>query len=83
MVSLIAYKEGIDSAAVGLVLIVMLDATSLRRQVGKQATTINSLIKLTNFDAPILGERTGYSRLAILTGAILGMAIGALIGYFS
>ena len=68
MVALIAFKEGIDTPAFGVALtlafIVLLDANSLRRAVGKHAVAINKLAK----DDPKyqqLRERMGHTKMEI------------------
>jgi acid phosphatase family membrane protein YuiD len=85
IVALIAYKEGIKNPAFGvavaLAFIVMLDASSLRRQVGKHAASINILNKIAHSDLPVLRERMGHTRYEILFGAILGLIVGTSIGY--
>jgi uncharacterized protein len=85
IVALIAYKEGINGPAFGvavaLAFIVILDATSLRRQVGKHAASINFLNKAARSDSPVLRERMGHTRSEIVFGAILGLIIGASMGY--
>ena len=77
MVMLIALKEGIDHPAFGVALtvafIVMLDANSLRRQVGKHAEKINQL----QHDASPLRERIGHTRVEILAG----IGVGCLVAY--
>lgn len=83
IVALIAYKEGINNPAFGvavaLAFIVMLDASSLRRQVGKHAASINTLNRIAQSDLPILRERMGHTRMEIFSGALLGL----IVGYFS
>jgi uncharacterized protein len=85
VVALIAYKEGIANPAFGvavaLAFIVMLDATSLRRQIGKHAASINLLNKAARSDLPVLRERMGHTRSEILFGAILGLIVGASMGF--
>ncbi|WP_061526802.1 divergent PAP2 family protein, partial [Acinetobacter venetianus] len=69
MVSLIAFKEGIDSSAFGvsltLAFIVILDANSLRQQIGKHAKAINEINSNGNIK---LRERIGHTKLEILAG---------------
>ena len=71
--ALVALKEGIDHPAFGiavaLIFIVMLDASSLRRQVGKQAQAINALNP--ELENP-LRERIGHSKLEIAGGIATG-----------
>ena len=82
MAALIAFREGIDQPAFGvavaLAFIVVLDANSLRRQVGKQATAINKLAT-TSADHTPLRERMGHTRVEIGAGLLVGIAVAAAI----
>jgi hypothetical protein len=85
--TLIALKEGVDTPAFGvaiaLAFIVILDAGSLRKQVGKHAVVINQLNSLaTNFPL-LLRERMGHTPVEILAGVITGSAVAYLIFCFS
>ena len=79
--TLIALKEGVGhpafGVAVSLAFIVMLDANSLRRQVGKQAEAINHFLYESN--QPLLRERMGHSKMEILAGLGTGAAVAGLI----
>lgn len=81
MASLIAFKEGIDTPAFGIALtlafIVILDASSLRKQIGKHAQVIN---QLENYRGEELRERIGHSKVEIFAGIILGIITGFIIG---
>ncbi len=82
MAALIAFKEGIDCPAFGvaitLAFIVMLDANSLRHQVGKHATAINKLsISTKNYQ--VLRERMGHTRIEIAAGILVGIAVAAAV----
>lgn len=70
--TLIALKEGIDTPQFGIALsfafIVLLDASSLRQQIGKQAIRINEISQ----GQPKLRERIGHSTLEILAGLMVG-----------
>ena len=81
MVFLIAFKEGITHPAFGVALtlafIVLLDANSLRQQVGKQAKAINQLNQSSDKIEKPLRERMGHTRLEILAGVF----VGALVSY--
>ncbi len=78
--ALIAFKEGVSSAAFGvaitLAFIVMLDAASLRRQVGKHAAAIN---RLSPPPAPALRERMGHTRVEIAAGILVGIGVAAAV----
>lgn len=75
MATLIALREGIDSPAFGVAItlayIVLLDANSLRRQVGLQAARLNLL----SVEQVPLRERIGHSRLEIAAGLLVGGAV--------
>jgi len=80
MVMLIALMEGINHPAFGvaitLAFIVMLDASSLRRQVGKHAEAINQL--QTADDKP-LRERMGHTPIEILAGIVVGCLVAFVL----
>ena len=85
MAALIAFKDGIQHPAFGvaitLAFIVMLDANSLRRQVGKQSAAINRLAS----DLPdhqVLRERMGHTRLEIAAGIAVGIAVAWAVSKF-
>jgi acid phosphatase family membrane protein YuiD len=82
MVSLIALKQGINHPAFGvaitLMFIVILDANSLRRQVGKQAEIINKLSAgLPHYMD--LRERMGHTRIEIVAGILVGIAVALAV----
>lgn len=82
MAALIAFKEGVESAAFGAAItfafIVMLDANSLRRQVGKHAGAINRLSASVG-ECERLRERMGHTRVEIVAGAFVGVAVAAAV----
>lgn len=82
MATLIALKEGIEHPAFGvavtLAFVVMLDANSLRRQVGMHAAAINKLAAESS-DHKVLRERMGHSRLEISAGIVVGIAVAATV----
>jgi len=82
MAALIAIKEGIDTPAFGVALtlsfIVLLDANSLRRAVGKHAAAINLLAKNTP-EHEHLRERMGHTKIEILAGVLVGCLVAYLI----
>ena len=85
--TLIALKEGVNSPAFGvaiaLAFIVILDATSLRRQVGKHAVAINKLNSLTSGAPLFLRERIGHTRVEILAGMVTGSVVAYLVYCFN
>lgn len=84
MVALIAFKEGFAEPALGVALtlafIVILDASSLRRQVGKHAQAINLLNK--ESEVPLLRERMGHTKLEITAGILVGIITAYAVQYF-
>jgi acid phosphatase family membrane protein YuiD len=80
MAVLIALKEGIAYPAFGvavtLAFIVLLDASSLRRQVGLHAQAINLL---SAEQTPPLRQRMGHSRGEILAGLLVGAGSAWLV----
>ena len=81
--TLIALKEGISSPAFGVAVtvafIVILDATSLRRQVGKHAKNINILMGSGDCSQQ-LRERMGHKPSEVAGGCLVGLVV-ALIAY--
>ena len=82
MCALIGFQEGLDHPAFGVALtlafIVILDAPSLRRQVGKQASSINRLTE--GLEARDLHrERMGHTPVEIAGGTLLGIAVAAVV----
>jgi len=82
MASLIAFKEGLNHPAFGVALtlafIVILDASSLRRQIGKHAQALNSLAAASNTQLT-LRERMGHTPIEILSGIAVGYLIAASV----
>lgn len=82
MAALIAFKEGIGHPAFGVMLtlafIVMLDANSLRRQVGKHAAAINRLAASSNAHET-LRERMGHTHAEIVSGILVGIGVAATV----
>jgi acid phosphatase family membrane protein YuiD len=78
MATLIAFKEGVDQPAFGVALtlafIVILDAGSLRQQVGKHAVAINKLAE-GNKAHKFLRERMGHTRIEIAAGVLVGLGV--------
>lgn len=86
MVALIVFRNGINTPAFGVALtlafIVILDANSLRRAVGKQAAAINQLAKNTA-EIDLLRERMGHTKLEIFAGILVGALTAFTIYSFS
>lgn len=82
--ALIALREGIGHPAFGvaitLAFIVVLDANSLRHQVGKQAAALNRLLSY-HPEAPSLRERMGHTRLEIGAGILVGILAACLVDF--
>ena len=82
MAALIALKDGMGTPAFGvaitLAFVVVLDANSLRQQVGKHATAINKLAADTA-DHQALRERIGHTRWEIAAGIAVGIAVAAMV----
>ena len=82
MATLIALKEGLNHPAFGVALtlafIVILDAASLRKQIGKQAAALNRLAKIANLKGE-LRERVGHSLIEIIAGIAVGIVIATVV----
>ena len=82
MAALIAFREGIGNPAFGVALalafIVILDASSLRKQVGRQAVAVNALTK-DIAGAPRLRESIGHTPLEIAAGIVVGIAVARAV----
>lgn len=79
--AIIAFKEGLDNpalvVALALAFIIMLDANSLRQQIGKHAKAINIINQ--NTDEKPLRERMGHTQLEILAGIISGVVSASMV----
>jgi len=82
VVALLAVRVGIDSPlmaiAIALAFVVILDARSLRGQVGKHAVALN---KLSAQSERPLRERIGHTPAEILAGAVVGAGVGIAMGW--
>ena len=80
--ALIALREGLGHPAFGVALtlafVVMMDARSLRRQVGRQAEAINQLAPKGTAHVP-LRTRMGHSALEIAAGVTTGVGVALLV----
>ena len=86
MAALIGLREGIDHPAFGvavtLAFIVMLDASSLRQQVGRQAAYLNRLVYKDDPSMPPLRERMGHTSVEIGAGVLVGLVVAITVNYF-
>lgn len=82
VVGLVAFKEGLEHPALGvafaLAFIVILDASSLRRQIGRQAEALNKLAAGCS-ESPVLRERMGHTPMEILAGIAVGLAVALVV----
>jgi len=82
MACLIALREGVAHPAFGVALtlafIVVLDAASLRRQIGRHAQALNRL-QAQDPHAVRLRERMGHTRLEIAAGVFTGIVVAWLV----
>ncbi|MDL0429713.1 divergent PAP2 family protein [Marinobacter sp. TBZ242] len=80
--ALIGLKESIEhpafGVAVALAFIVVLDASSLRRQIGRQAVAINRLADSKEKSIPQLRERIGHTFIEIIAGIGTGILVAAV-----
>ena len=78
----LGFDDPVFALAVGISLIVMYDASGVRRSVGLQAKEINKLSKNFNEISSIeLKEKLGHSKTEVFVGSILGPLI-SLPGIF-
>ena len=74
---------GINNPAFGVAIVLtfieILDAGSLRRQVGKHAVAINKLSVQEKGSTSFLRERIGHTRPEILAGILTGAVVAYLV----
>lgn len=87
--SIIKYGIGSPYAAISIVLciIVMIDASGVRYETGKQAKIINKITKELfsgNQDEINTGlkELVGHTPFQVIMGALFGIAVAVLLGFF-
>lgn len=77
---LYGFESPLFAISVVFALIVMYDATGVRREAGKQAKAFNDLLEKLfsdgKMDAERLKELIGHEPVEVLMGAILGISIG-------
>lgn len=82
----VGLRSGFDSAvfavAFGLVVLVMIDAQSVRRAAGAQAQLLNRLAEVLHREHPEppakLTESLGHTRTEVIVGALLGVVVAWL-----
>lgn len=83
MLFLILFNEGYSSAFFGIcftfAIIILMDAKSLRGQIGKHAIQINKLNKINSKENYKLRERIGHTLFEIFSGCIVGIIIAFVI----
>ena len=87
MAALIAFREGLSHPAFGvaiaLAFIVILDAASLRKQIGLQAAIVNRVVTHLNIESVALRERVGHTKTEILAGVVVGVAVAFMVATLS
>ena len=84
MTTAVGFTEGFYSTefAIAFVLsfIVMYDASGVRKAAGEQAKVINDLQEIIHKEVPVyLKELLGHTRIEVIVGSLLGIAIGLLM----
>ena len=90
--TVIGLKEGFASSgfaiAITLAVLIIRDASGLRRQVGHQGTVLNKLTKELDRDDllerkyPHLLERIGHTPAQLAVGSFIGLVIGVVFSWF-
>jgi len=81
------FGSPVFSVALGMLALIMIDALSVRRAAGQQARLLNQMAeefyRHHKFSPEKLVEFLGHTRMEVLLGALLGIAIALLMhGYF-
>jgi uncharacterized protein len=83
--ALVAIKEGIGHPAFGLAitlaLIVIMDAISLRHQLGRHAMAINRLAAPSKAAHETLRERMGHTPIEITAGILVGIGVASAVRF--
>ena len=91
LTTMIGKNVGITSPlfAVSLIFsfIVMYDAAGVRRAAGKQAKLLNKIVETPGLTGLQVSEKLvevlGHTPFQVLVGALLGISVGLLYGYFN
>ena len=83
LLTVIAAKEGVDSAIFGLAAlfsaIVMYDAVMVRRSSGEQGKAITEMIKITKSKIDLPRVAKGHTPIEVVAGASVGLIIGFIV----
>lgn len=83
LLSVIALREGVDTAIFGLAAlfsaIVMYDAIMVRRSSGEQGKAIQELIKEQKSSVALPRAAKGHTPIEVTVGALLGLIIGVVV----
>lgn len=83
LLTIVGLRDGIESGLFGLTLlfaiIVMYDATMLRRSVGDQGRAMQELIKATKASVALPHAAKGHTPMELIAGAALGVWIGIVV----
>ncbi len=87
LVTVIGIKEGIDSSIFALAFlfaaVVAYDAMGVRRSSGEQGQSIREGIKNKSLKAKIPYVALGHTKLEVAAGAIVGVAVGIFVAFFT
>jgi acid phosphatase family membrane protein YuiD len=84
LLTVVGIKDGIDSAVFGIALlfavVVMYDAMMVRRSSGEQGESLTALIKEQKSKVRLPRVARGHTPPEVFVGALLGVAIGTVVG---
>lgn len=87
LVTVIGFVDGINTALFALALlfaaVVAYDAMGVRRSSGEQGQSIREAIKNKSMKARIPYVALGHTKLEVAVGAILGLAVGTFVAFFT
>lgn len=87
LATIVALKDGVDSGLFAVVFlfaaVVAYDAMGVRRSSGEQGQSIRQAIKNKSLKARIPYVALGHTKLEVAVGAILGLAVGIFVAFFT
>ncbi|MEK7621375.1 MAG: divergent PAP2 family protein [Patescibacteria group bacterium] len=87
LATIVALKDGTDSGLFALAFlfaaVVAYDAMGVRRSSGEQGQSIREAIKNKSIKARIPYVALGHTKLEVAVGAILGLAVGIFVAFFT